>query len=681
MTFRRSLHALSLLALLAGQPLTALAQETPKAPPVIEGAEAAIGAMYPTLVLIRVVMEEGEDGRMKKMQGSGSGAIISPDGYVLTNHHVAGRGTRFVCTLSTREEIDATLVGTDALADLAIIKLDLATRRMKDQPLPVAKFGDSDKLRVGDVVLAMGSPGGLSQSITRGIVANREMIVPRNQIGMTLDGEKVGELVRWIGHDAIIFPGNSGGPLVNLAGEIVGVNEVGIASLGGAIPSNLAQKVAQELIAKGTITRSWIGLETQPMLRGMEKEKGTLVAAVLNDSPASQAGIKAGDFVTDYNGTALPDARAAEDLPFLNALIMGTAPGTKVTIKGLRDGQPQTWEVTTVQREPNLAKEGELSGWNLTVRDLTRVSALERRRSDTKGILVDSVKTGGPAAEAKPPLRMDDIITKVNDKPVANIADLRAFTADFTKGLSGPKPVLVSFERGREKLLTVVKVGPAPEPRRPLVAEKPWLGAVPQVLTADLAEALGIPGKKGVRVTSLIPNSPAEKAGIKEGDLLLKLDGRVINASRPEDAEVLPELVRGYAVDASLEFDAIRDGQPLKLTVKLEKRPQDDNELPEYKDERFEFSARDLSKARRVSAAVADSVKGVSVEKVEANGWAALGGLVAGDVLLKIDGKEIDSVATLKTLFNGFRDSKPRRIQLFVQRGPRTLFLEIEPRW
>src|SRR6185295_5239678 len=205
------------------------------------------------------------DGRMKKMRGSGSGAIISAEGHILTNHHVAGRGTRFVCTLSTREEVDATLVGTDALADLAIIKLDLATRRLKDQPLPVAKFGDSDKLRVGDVVLAMGSPGGLSQSITRGIVANREMIVPRNQIAMTLDGEKVGELVKWIGHDAVMYPGNSGGPLVNLAGEIVGVNEVGIASLGGAIPSNLAQKVAQELIAKGNITRSWIGLEAQPL--------------------------------------------------------------------------------------------------------------------------------------------------------------------------------------------------------------------------------------------------------------------------------------------------------------------------------------------------------------------------------------------------------------------------------
>ncbi|HWB05084.1 MAG TPA: PDZ domain-containing protein [Verrucomicrobiales bacterium] len=686
MNFSRSLHALSLLATLAARPLV-LAADTPAAPvapvpaPAGESTDTAIAAVYPALTLIRVVMEEGEDGRMKKMQGSGSGAIISQDGYVLTNHHVAGRGTRFVCTLSTREEVDATLVGTDALADLAIIKLDLATRRLKDQPLPVAKFGDSDKLRVGDVVLAMGSPGGLSQSITRGIVANREMIVPRHQIGMTLDGEKVGELVKWIGHDAVIYPGNSGGPLVNLAGEIVGVNEVGIASLGGAIPSNLAQKVAQELIAKGSITRSWIGLEAQPLLRGMEKEKGALVAAVFNDSPAGAAGIKAGDFITEYNGNALPDCRAAEDLPIFNAMVMGTAPGTKVTVKGIRAGQPQTWEVTTVKRDPNLGKESEMRGWSLTVRDLTRVSALEHRRTDTKGVLVDSVKTGGPAAEAKPPLRTEDIITKANDKPIGSIADMRAFTAEFTKGLTAPKPVLVSFERGREKLVTVIKVGPEPDPRKPQVAEKPWLGAVTQVITADLQEPLGVPGKKGMRITSIVPSSPAEKAGLKEGDLLLKLDGRVINASRPEDSEVLPELIRAYPVDASIEFDAIRDGQAVKLSVKLERRPQDDNELPEYKDDRFEFTARDLSKSRRVSAGVADSVKGVSIEKVESNGWAALGGLVTGDVLMRIDDREIDSIATLKTLLTAFRETKPRRITLFVQRGTRTLFLEIEPRW
>src|SRR5262249_21673747 len=218
-----------------------------------EAIQRAVGAVYPALVRIHVVTEEGENGRMRKYRATGSGTIISEEGYVLPKPHVAGRGTRIVCRLSNREEVDAILVGTDPLSDLAVLKLDLSSRRDPKARLPFAKFGDSDKLKVGDVVLAMGSPAGLSQSVTKGIVANTAMISPGGGGGFTLDGEKVGELVRWIGHDAVIFPGNSGGPLVNLRGEIVGVNEVGIGSLGGAIPGKLAQTVARALIAQGRV--------------------------------------------------------------------------------------------------------------------------------------------------------------------------------------------------------------------------------------------------------------------------------------------------------------------------------------------------------------------------------------------------------------------------------------------
>jgi serine protease Do len=394
MISRTCRSGLLVLALSTFQPLFAEVA----APPLSAEVQDAIKKVYPALVRIYVVMEEGSEGRMKKMQGSGSGAIISAEGHVLTNHHVAGRGTRFVCTLSNHDEVDATLVGTDALSDLAILKLDLSTRRFKDQPLAIATFGDSDQLKVGDVVYAMGSPGGLSQSVTRGIVANTAMIVPRHQIGLTLDGETVGELVRWIGHDAVIYGGNSGGPLVNPAGEIIGVNEVGIASLGGAIPSNLAKKVAAELIEKGSITRSWIGVEVQPLLRSMADQKGALVSSVWKDSPADKAGIEPGDFITTYQGTALPDCHAAEDLPIFNAMVLGTGPDTKVTLTGVRNGKPQTWEMTTVVREPNMAKENELREWGLTARDFTRVSALEKFRDTKDGVLVDTVRSGGPSS-------------------------------------------------------------------------------------------------------------------------------------------------------------------------------------------------------------------------------------------------------------------------------------------
>jgi len=182
------------------------------------------------------------------------------------------------------------------LADLAIIKLDLTTRREPTAPVPSAKFGDSSKLKVGDVVLAMGSPGGLSQSVTRGIVANTEMIAPRMMGGgFVLDGENVGELVRWIGHDAIIYPGNSGGPLVNLAGEIVGVNEVGIASLGGAIPSNLAQHVAADLIKNGSVARSWIGvLSSETLFSGWSFASAVFAISRLGAASVAGAGAWAG---------------------------------------------------------------------------------------------------------------------------------------------------------------------------------------------------------------------------------------------------------------------------------------------------------------------------------------------------------------------------------------------------
>ena len=643
----------------------------------------AILKVYPALVRIYVVMEEGAGGRMRKMQGSGSGTIISAEGHVLTNHHVAGRGTRFVCTLSNRDEVDAVLVGTDALSDLAVLKLDLATRRFKNDVPAVAGFGDSDQLRTGDVVFAMGSPGGLSQSVTRGIVANTAMIVPRHQVGLTLDGESVGELVRWIGHDAVIYPGNSGGPLVNPAGEIVGVNEVGIASLGGAIPSNLAKRVAAELIEKGSVTRGWIGLEVQPLLRSMADQKGALVASVWKDSPAARAGILPGDFITTYQGTVLPDCHAAEDIPIFNALVLKTLPGEEVTLEGMRAGQPQTWKLTVVPRDPIRAKEAELREWGLTVRDFTRVAALEKFRTSTDGVLVDTVRQGGPAGEAKPALRPGDVIVRVASKPVRARSELEAFTREFTKPLTEPAPVLVEFERDDQQLATVVKIGPEKDPVRPRVAEKAWFGATTQVITDELATALGVPGKKGVRVTAVTPDSPAQKAGLQEGDLVLKLDGRVVNARRPEDGEVFPELILAYPVGAMVQLDGQRAGQPQSWQATLAARPVDDQQLLEHKDDLFEFTARQLSAAQRDLARKRQGAEpsGLSVTKVEGNGWAALGGLVPDDVILTIDGAPTDTLDQLKSKLKSLRDARPRSVVFGIRRGARTHFLEIEPRW
>src|ERR1043166_8470898 len=201
--------------------------------------DAAIVRVAPALVRIRVVSTSYADGREVKSQAVGSGAIITKEGHVISNHHVAGRAVRIFCTLSDREEIEAELIGTDPLTDICIIQLTPSKPRV----FPTVGFGDSGKLRVGDPVLALGSPMALSQSVTLGIISNLEMVMPRffGPSGrLRQEGEDVGSLVRWIAHDAQIYGGNSGGPLVNLAGEIVGIKKIRI-GLSGAIPGNLAR--------------------------------------------------------------------------------------------------------------------------------------------------------------------------------------------------------------------------------------------------------------------------------------------------------------------------------------------------------------------------------------------------------------------------------------------------------
>ncbi len=640
----------------------------------------ALEAVYPAIVRIDAVIEQGEQGRMQKQRVTGSGTIISEDGYVITNHHVAGRATRIVCRLATGEELDAVLVGTDPLTDIAVLKLDLSARRDPKARLPFARFGDSDKLRIGDTVFAMGSPAGVSQSVTKGIISNTAMIAPAGSV-FILDGEPVGLLVRWIGHDAQIYSGNSGGPLVNLAGEIVGVNEVGIGSLGGAIPSNLARAIAEELIANGTVSRSWIGLEVQPLLKGARDAKGVLVASVLPDSPAKAAGIQPGDLIIEFNGQPVPDCRLSEDIPMFNRLVLNTPVGATVTLKGLRNGQVVTWQLTTTNREPAQARETELKHWGLVVRDLTRTSALENKRPTKQGVLVDSVRPGGPCAESKPPLQSGDIIVKVADALVTNVADLVEFTRRFVGDSTERKPVLVTFERGAQQLVTVARIGPEPQEEKPARPQKAWLGVQSQVLTPELAEALGLDGKKGVRVTQVLPDSPAARAGITVGDILLKLDGQVIPASTQADQELFDNMIRAYKVGSEAELEGVRNGEPIKLLVTLGQSPKTAPELAEYKDDRFEFTARELSLAERVEEKLDDTFAGVRVSVVQRAGWAALAGLSSGDIITAIDGRPIDSIPTLRETLQTLAKTKPRRTVFFVRRGVGTLYIEIEPRW
>lgn len=652
------------------------AQLFAKADPQVE---AAVRAVYPALVRIHVVAEEGGGGRMQKGRASGSGTIISPDGYILTNHHVAGRATRITVRLADRQELRATLVGTDPLADLAILKIDRKDLRDPAAPLPVAKFGDSSALEVGDAVLAMGSPAGLSQSVTQGIVANTEMIAPGGS--MRLDGEAVGELVRWIGHDAVIFPGNSGGPLVNLKGQIIGVNEVGIGSLGGAIPSNLARKVADELIASGRVRRSWIGLGAQPLLKTMTAKSGVLVGGVISGSPAEKAGLQAGDLVTRCNGIEIAASRSPEDIPVFNRILLESPVGSVIAMEGLRDGQPMSWSVTGSEREPAEPREKELLSWEITARDLTELNAKEMRRADNKAVLVQSLRPGGAAATSKPAISPGDLILEVAGKPTPDIDGLIRVSNEITAGKTEPVPVLVSYEHDGRSYLTVVKIGPEPEIDKPGLVKKAWLGIDTQVISADLAAALGIPGSKGVRITQVHPGTSAEKSGLLTGDLLLKLDGTVIPTSRPEESDVFAALVRQYRIGTEAALSVRRGTQELVIKVPLDASPEGTSELASHECETLEFNSRDIGQADRVSEKLPADFQGVLITAVTPAGWAALGGLAAGDILVSIDGKPVSSIEVLKPILADLEKNLRSPVVLFVRRGISTRYIELEPTW
>jgi serine protease Do len=646
---------------------------------VRNAVDAAVQKVYPALVRIHVVSVHYEGGREVKREGSGSGAIISADGYVITNHHVAGKVRRVRCTLSNREELEATVIGTDPLADIAVVKLNL-NGRDRSKPLPVATFGDSNTLRVGDRVLAMGSPMALSQSVTLGIVSNVRMTFPELfTFTFKLDGEEVGSLVTWIGHDAQIFPGNSGGPLVNLKGEIVGINEIGI-GLGGAIPGNLARDVAEELIRSAEVKRSWLGLSVQPLLKSGKADRGVLVGEVVPGSPAAKAGIQPGDILVSYNDKTFT-IRHREQLPEFNRLVLGSPIGTTVSIVYLRDGKEQRASATTVARGTALGNEAELKNWGIAVQDLTLLAAKELKREPYSGVLVTSVRPGAASAEAKPALQDRDIIVEVAGKPVKTMHELIARSDELTHGKGHPVPALIGFERRSQRFLTVVKLGERETPDRSAEASKAWLPVETQVLTPDLAEALGLKDKKGVRITEVFADSTAAKAGLKVGDILLRFDEESIDASQPEDEEIFPTLVRKYKVGQKVKLDIVRDGKPLNLEVELAASPRSTRELVEHRYSQFEFEARDVTFQDRVQHDFAKDQKGALITAVDSGGWAALARLMVDDLVLSVDGHPIQKAADLSEQMKRVARTKPERVVFFIRRGVHTMFLELEPAW
>ena len=637
----------------------------------------ALQKVAPSLVRIHVVSLDHQDGRELKREAAGSGTIITPEGHVVTNHHVAGKTRAILCTLSTREEIPAELVGTDPLSDIAVLKLKPKTPRR----FPAASFGSASSLEVGDRVLALGSPLALSQSVTMGIVSNTEMIMPQlfwpfNR--MTLEGEDVGSLVRWIGHDAPIFGGNSGGPLINMDGQIVGVNEISM-GLAGAIPADLARDVAEAIIREGRVKRSWLGVDIQPLLKSSPVERGALVGGTIEGSPAEKAGFQSGDILVKLAGRDV-NVRFAEEMPIFNQSVMRLPLGEPVEATVLRGGKSVVLRVTPEERESVESPIRELPLVGITASNLTSWSAKELKRASRDGVRVRGVRPGGPAAEAKPELRDDDVIVQVEGEAVKNVEALEKYVERATKGKTEPVPTLVAFDRGRQRMLSVVDVGRPALEDPGLEARKAWVPIDVQVLTAPLARELGLGERKGVRVTRVIGGSAAA-AGLKVGDVITAVDGDPIEASQPSDADLFATMIRQYKIGSTVKLAVVREGADQGISVVLEQSPSLPREMKKYEDPNFEFRVRDVTAMDRADRNWPDTQKGVLVEAVREGGWAALGHLADGDLLLAIDGEGTPDVAAVQKKMTAITESKPATIVLKVRRGIRTLFVELETGW
>jgi len=655
----------------------ALAREQAPAPlPHSDPAVArAIARVYPALVQIDVLSSYSDGGREKKTGATGSGAIISAEGHVITNHHVVGRATAIRVVLPTREELEATLVGTDPLSDIAVIKLDLSKRPKGAAPLPTAAFGDSGAVRVGDTVLAMGCPLALSQAVTRGIVANVDLRIPRP---IELEGENVGSVVKWIGHDAQIFPGNSGGPLVNLDGEMVGINEL-VMGLGAAIPADLARSVAQQLIARGRVERAWTGMTLQPLLKDAPaSETGVLVSSVLPGTPAARAGVQPGDRIVAVEGRPVT-VRFETQLPaFTNELLQRT-PGKALALQLVRGTKQLELKLSPLERDAARGRETEFKEWGMTGRRLTRVEAIELQRPDTRGVLVGTLRPGGPADKAVPSLRREDVVVSVAGKPVDSPEALAKATADLVRTAKAPVPAIVGFERGGERLLTVVEVGIRPPQEPAQEARRGWLPVNTQVLSPKLATAIGYKGRKGARVTQILPDGDA--SGLRVGDVVTKVDDALVEASEPQDADVFAALLRAYQPGSKAVLAVLREGKPVELTVTLKEAPRLENELRVYEDVALEFRARDISYLDRVKRQWPKETAGALVSQVDAGGWASVGGLRADDLVLAVDGKTVHDVKELEQVLRPISQKKPGEVVFFVRRGVGTLFVEVQPTW
>ncbi|MEW6068661.1 MAG: DegQ family serine endoprotease [Nitrospirota bacterium] len=359
-----------------------------------------------------------EKPREHKQYGLGSGVIVDKDGYILTNNHVIKGADEIKVKLPDKREFKGKVIGTDPKTDIAVIKIDTKN-------LPIIKFGDSDKLRVGETVLAIGNPFGLTQTVTSGIVS----ATGRANVG-------IADYEDFIQTDAPINPGNSGGALVNIKGELIGINTAIFSTTGGyqgigfAIPSNMAKVVMESLVHEGKVVRGWLGVSIQSLTPDLSKHfnvkdgKGCLVTDIIENSPAEKSGIKRDDIIIEFDGKEI------EDPTDLRNRVAGTVPGREVEIKFLRDGKIKSVKVEISELPSEMEKlPGEFDNLlkGIHVQNLT--SMIRKNLQVPKrinGVLISDIEDGSPAEGV---LSKNDLILAINKKEIKNMDDYKVLVS------------------------------------------------------------------------------------------------------------------------------------------------------------------------------------------------------------------------------------------------------------
>ena len=447
-----------LLIILAGSLLAWLFAGC-QAAPAHQAAERA--ERFQTLLnaVVRIDVREAtyEAGSRRTVRGVGSGVIMTSEGHILTNAHVVGSmAEEIVVTLANLERVDAHFVGWDHWTDLAVIQLDMEEVAERGLEFSRGTFGASSELYAGQPVFAVGTPNGLTRTVTKGIISN-----PQRYFAATsqIRGYETGYFNNWLQTDAAINPGNSGGPLVREDGAVIGINTrsyLGANNLSFAVPADIARKVMEVLLKDGAVTRSYIGIKLAPLqdleeFFGLEANEGVLLDSIDPGSPAKEAGLRPGDIILAIDGVSV-DGRFPEQLPPILHRVADYPIGAEVTLSVRRNGATETCTVRTEKLESRVGEQFAFENWGLSVQEVSRAIAREQKYESTDGLLVIGLQRAFPAQIAG--LNRGDIIIAANRAPIASLDDLKGVYAGYEEA---PERVLLEVRRNHQVSLVVLK--------------------------------------------------------------------------------------------------------------------------------------------------------------------------------------------------------------------------------